>query len=164
MLPSSDDRGLGLRVYILSGPPVRSLSLRPGDSLTIPRMAFVDGLQIIRFPSCLPSKLRGSWLLPRWVLSPTERASLRWSHYRSCVLTSSFLAGKITSSLRLSPVWAVLKTGDLPPWQSIHNRPPIGFGDSRRAAVAFQRRIRGPGEAANSPGCCNLSCWRIGHC
>ena len=29
----------------------------PIDSLTISRMAFVDGLQIIRFPSCLPSKL-----------------------------------------------------------------------------------------------------------
>jgi hypothetical protein len=59
VLPSPDDSGLGLWGYTLSGPPMRSLPLRPGDSLTIPWMAFVDGLQIIRFPSCLPSKLRG---------------------------------------------------------------------------------------------------------
>jgi hypothetical protein len=30
-----------------------------------PEDGFVDGLQVIRFPSCLPSKLRGLWLLPR---------------------------------------------------------------------------------------------------
>src|SRR5512135_388731 len=51
-------------VFILSGPPMRSLSLRPGDSLTIPRMAFVNGLQDIRFPSCLPFELRGVGCYP----------------------------------------------------------------------------------------------------
>ena len=39
--------------------------LRPGDSLTIPYDGFVNGLQVIRFLSFLPSKLRGLWLLPR---------------------------------------------------------------------------------------------------
>jgi hypothetical protein len=36
MLPSPYGWGLGLRGFSLSGPPVRSLSLRPGDSLTSP--------------------------------------------------------------------------------------------------------------------------------
>ena len=65
LLPSPSGCGLGLRGFALSGPPLRSLSLRPGDSLTHPEDGLVDGLQDIRFPSCLPSKLRGFWLLPR---------------------------------------------------------------------------------------------------
>ena len=50
--------------YALSGLPLRSLSLRPGDSLTILRWLrrWASG---VRFPSPLPSKLRGVWLLPR---------------------------------------------------------------------------------------------------
>ena len=56
MLPSPYGWGLGLRGFSLSGPPVRSLSLRPGDSLTSPKDCFVDGLQIIGFPhTCHPS-------------------------------------------------------------------------------------------------------------
>jgi len=39
LLPSLDQRELGLRGYFLSGPPVGSLALRPGDSLTILTMA-----------------------------------------------------------------------------------------------------------------------------
>ncbi len=56
VLPSSSHCGLGLRVAKLSGPPVRSLSLRPSSSPTIPGMARVDGLQVIGFPPpCHPS-------------------------------------------------------------------------------------------------------------
>ena len=56
MLPSPYSCGLGLRGFSLSGPPVRSLSLRPGDSFTSPKDCFVDGLQIIGFPhTCHPS-------------------------------------------------------------------------------------------------------------
>jgi hypothetical protein len=56
MLPSPYGWGLGLRGFSLSGPPVRSLSLRPGDSLTSPKDCFVDGLQIIGLPhTCHPS-------------------------------------------------------------------------------------------------------------
>ena len=56
MLPSPYGCGLGLRGFSLSGPPMRSLSLRPGDSLTIPMDCFVDGLQIFGFPpTCHPS-------------------------------------------------------------------------------------------------------------
>ncbi len=39
LLPSLDHRELGLRDYFLSGPPMGSLVLRPGDSLTILTMA-----------------------------------------------------------------------------------------------------------------------------
>src|SRR5947209_7987852 len=35
ILPSPDFRGLGLRIYSLSRPPLGSPMLRPGDSLTI---------------------------------------------------------------------------------------------------------------------------------
>jgi hypothetical protein len=56
ILPSPYGCGLGLRGISLSGPPVRSLSLRPGDSLTSPKDCFVDGLQVIGFPyTCHPS-------------------------------------------------------------------------------------------------------------
>ena len=56
MLPSPYGCGLGLRGFSLSGPPIRSLPLRPGDSLTIPMDCFVDGLQIFGFPpTCHPS-------------------------------------------------------------------------------------------------------------
>ena len=40
----------------LSGPPLRSLSLRPGDSLTIPKMASSMGFRSFGFPpACHPS-------------------------------------------------------------------------------------------------------------
>ncbi len=56
MLPSPYGCRLGLRGFSLSGPPVRSLSLRPGDSLTSPKDCFVDGLQMFGFPPiCHPS-------------------------------------------------------------------------------------------------------------
>ena len=65
MLPSPYGWGLGLRGFSLSGPPVRSLSLRPGDSLTSPKDCFVDGLQIIGLPhTCHPS-YRASDYYPR---------------------------------------------------------------------------------------------------
>ena len=43
MLPSPVRRGLGLRGYCFSRPPMGSLTLRPGDLLTIPRMALSVG-------------------------------------------------------------------------------------------------------------------------
>jgi hypothetical protein len=49
MLPSPVGRGLGLRNRFLSRPPLGSLALRPGDSLTIPKMALSVGF--IRFVS-----------------------------------------------------------------------------------------------------------------
>ena len=49
MLPSPHRRGLGLRSLFLSRPPLGSRALRPGDSLTIPKMALSVGF--IRFVS-----------------------------------------------------------------------------------------------------------------
>src|SRR6478736_3538190 len=69
--------------YILSGPPVRSLSLRPGDSLTIPRMASSMGFRTFGFPpACHPSY--GALAVTPVGLTPTEHASLRWAHCRRC--------------------------------------------------------------------------------
>src|SRR5262249_43826066 len=54
--PSPSGCGLGLRGFALSGPPLRSLALRPGDSLTIPRMAWSMGFRTFGFPpACHPS-------------------------------------------------------------------------------------------------------------
>jgi hypothetical protein len=47
---------LGLRVFFFSRPPVGSLALRPGDSLTIPKMALSIGFKRFVFlPPCDPS-------------------------------------------------------------------------------------------------------------
>src|SRR5579859_5287749 len=82
MLPSPDTRGLGLRSFILSRPPVGSLSLRPGDSLTIPRMALSVGF--IRFVSSTDAtQATGLLTLALVGLTPTEHASLRWTTLRS---------------------------------------------------------------------------------
>jgi hypothetical protein len=57
-----------------------SLSLRPGDSLTVPRTALSVGF--IRFVSSTnATQATGFRLFPRWDSPPTEHASLRWSHY-----------------------------------------------------------------------------------
>ena len=49
LLPSPRGSGLGLRSYILTRPPLGSLALRPGDSLTVPRTAL--SASFIRFVS-----------------------------------------------------------------------------------------------------------------
>jgi len=55
---------LGLRGSSLSGPPVRSLPLRPGDSLTILSMASSVGFRVL--VSLHPAtRVTGLWLLPR---------------------------------------------------------------------------------------------------
>jgi len=52
-----------------------SLSLRPGDSLTVPRTALSAGF--IRFVSSTnATQATGVRLFPRWDLPPTEHASL----------------------------------------------------------------------------------------
>jgi hypothetical protein len=58
---------------------VGSLTLRPGDSLTIPRMALSIGF--IHFVSST-NAIRATGLLtftPVGLMSPTEHASLRWT-------------------------------------------------------------------------------------
>ena len=57
-----------------------SLSLRPGDLLTIPRMALSVGF--IRFVSSTnATQATGVLTITPVGLPPTEHASLRWSHY-----------------------------------------------------------------------------------
>jgi hypothetical protein len=59
---------------------VGSLSLRPGDSLTIPRMALSVGF--IRFVSSAnATQATGSLTITPVGLPPTEHASPRWSHF-----------------------------------------------------------------------------------
>jgi hypothetical protein len=60
-------------------PPMRSLPLRPGDSLTIPRMALSMGFR----PSVsLQSAIQATGLLTLTLagLTPAENASLLWTH------------------------------------------------------------------------------------
>jgi len=58
MMPSPHPRQLGLRSYFFSGPPMGSLALRPGDSLTIPRMALSVGFRAFGFPPVCDSSYR----------------------------------------------------------------------------------------------------------
>ena len=63
----------------LSRPPVGSLALRPGDSLTIPKMALSIGF--ISFVSSTDAIQATGLLTPTPVgLTPTEHASLSWTH------------------------------------------------------------------------------------
>ena len=81
MLPSSPLCGLGLRGKKISWPPVRSLSLRPGDSPATLSGGCVGELQFISFlPPCHPSY--EVLALSSAGLSPAERASLCWTHIR----------------------------------------------------------------------------------
>src|SRR5215471_10968509 len=72
MLPSPDHNRPS--AYFLSRPLLGSLTLRPGDSLTIPRMALSVGF--IRFVSSTnATQATGSLTLSPVGLSPTEHAS-----------------------------------------------------------------------------------------
>src|SRR5664279_1525970 len=63
----------------VSGPPVRSFSLRPNDSLTIPRMALsIDFRGSVSFPPGYPSYRTLTFVLVG--LPPTEYTSLRWTY------------------------------------------------------------------------------------
>src|SRR5271157_2246810 len=80
MLPSPQPRGLGLRSFSVSRPPVGSLALRPGDSLTIPKMALSVGF--IRFVSSTDTTQAKGLLTSTPVgLTPTEHVSLSWTHW-----------------------------------------------------------------------------------
>ena len=68
-----------------------SLSLRPGDSLTIQKMALSIGVRSFGFPPvCNPSY--GALTFTPVGLTPTEHASLCWTH--SVPITSSPLRHK----------------------------------------------------------------------
>src|SRR5271157_5298381 len=71
--------GSASEVYFLSRPPVGSLSLRPGDSLTILWMALSVGF--IRFVSSTDATQATKLpTLALMGLTPIEHVSLRWTH------------------------------------------------------------------------------------
>src|SRR3954468_7219371 len=82
LLPSPSGRGLGLRGYSLSGPPLRSLTLRPGDSPAIPRMTASMGFRTFGFPPACHPCYGASALTPAG-LTPAEHISLTWTHVGS---------------------------------------------------------------------------------
>jgi len=73
------DKGSTSGASTLSRLPLHSLSLRPGDSLTIPKMALSMGIRLLvsRQPAIQATRLLTLALVG---LSPTERASLSWTH------------------------------------------------------------------------------------
>ena len=92
MLPSPYGCGLDLRGFSLSGPPGRSLSLRPGNSLTILKMALSMGF---RYSVSLISAIQATGLLTSTPvgLTPTEHTSLSWTH-----------VGSKTGAVQIKPV------------------------------------------------------------
>ena len=85
MRPSPSACGLGLRDLVLSGPARRSLSLRPGDSLTILLMALSVGFRVLI--SLHPAtQVTGGWLFPRRVCLPLNAPAFtgrtrRWAFF-----------------------------------------------------------------------------------
>lgn len=73
--PSRRARPLGCT---FSGPPMRLLSLRPNDSLSIPKDSFVDRLSGFSF--LLTIQATGFLTLSLAGLTPAEYTSLRWTY------------------------------------------------------------------------------------
>ena len=70
---------LGLRGLSISGPPVRSLSLRPGDSLTLLPRAWSVGFRVS--VSLHPAtRVTGALALTPAGLTPAEHVSFLWTH------------------------------------------------------------------------------------
>ena len=80
--PSPSSWGLGLRGYSLSGPPLRSLTLRPGDSPATPKMTVSMGFRTFGFPPACHPCYGASALTPAG-LTPAEHISLTWTHNRA---------------------------------------------------------------------------------
>src|SRR5215467_7048910 len=79
MQPSPSHHGLGLRNFALSRLPVRSLTLRPGDSLATLTMAVSMGFRasVSLRPAIQVTRLLA--LAPTG-LTPAEHVCLRWTH------------------------------------------------------------------------------------
>ena len=97
LLPSPSGCGLGLRIFALSGPPLRSLALRPGDSPAIPKMTVSMGFRSFGFPpACHPSY--GASALTPAGLTPAEPISLTWTHNRTGPIKASGSRTKLARS------------------------------------------------------------------
>ncbi len=82
MLPSPNAYRLGLWGFAHFEVTLRSRLLRPDDSLTIPKMALSVGFRN-SLPFLPATQATRVLTIPSVGLSPTERASLRWTHTRS---------------------------------------------------------------------------------
>ena len=82
MLPSPHGCGLDFRGFSLSGPPMRSLSLWPGDSLTSLKIALSMGFS---YSVSLITAIQaiGPLILTLAGLTPAEHTSLSWTHSRA---------------------------------------------------------------------------------
>ncbi len=82
MLPSPHDCGLDFRGFSLSGPPIRSLSLWPGNSLTSLWIALSMGFS---YSVSLITAIQAIGLLTLTPagLTPAEHTSLSWTHNRA---------------------------------------------------------------------------------
>ena len=144
MLPSPSGCGLGLRAFALSGPPLRSLSLRPNDSQSPPRETLSIGFRILVSPH--PAiQATGLLTLTPAGLSPAEHASLRWTHNRTCGFPASgaptavafrhtpcrlhLKAKLVPGSPRLSPASSVLRAS-LPPHTARPDPRGLPVGDT----------------------------------
>jgi len=152
MLPSPRTKGLGLRIVFFSRPLMGSLALRPGDSLTIPRMALSVGF--LRFVySAEATRATGVLTLPPVGLTPTEHASLRWTH-PSAKTPSDGTAAWIEPPLKPPPG---LSTGPNPSNLHHSRKPPYRLLTARlqvsslaRGATSFSGFFEEKAHAARS--------------
>src|ERR1700694_5401365 len=88
---------------MISRPPLRSLSLRPDDSLTIPRMALsIDSRDSVSF--LLTIQATGPLTLALAGLTPAEYSSLDWTVDRGRN-TGPFWRGKTDRHVGYAPAW-----------------------------------------------------------
>jgi hypothetical protein len=80
MRPSPWSKGLGRQTAFSSRPLVGSLPFRPGDSLTVPRMAWSVGF-LLFVSSAEATPAARVLTVPPVGLAPTEQASLSWTHW-----------------------------------------------------------------------------------
>ena len=105
---------------------MRSLSLRPGNSLTTPRVALSIGFTSFGFPpACYPSY--GALTLAPVGLNPTENASLRWAH--QCAICKEFRASTRSPVLGASQPPRLYQKPDVPHWAPTcrHEKPRPSF-------------------------------------
>src|SRR5215203_5466901 len=92
---------------MISRPPLRSLSLRPDDSLTIPKMALsIDFQDLVSF--LLTIQATGPLTLALAGLTPAEYTSLTLE-IRSCSPSQSPESSRTPSEKLGSPAWALTR-------------------------------------------------------
>src|SRR6516225_6181167 len=137
MRPSPSSCRLGLRGYSLSGSPRVHLRYGPATR-TPPAEGVVNGLQVIRFPSCLPSSYGASDCYPdgtdpRWTQQPFLDAQL----LVSLSISSSSPVGRPPLGSGNGPSRPLRLSATAPP---VPLRPVMGFPHLR-----LLRGLRDPG-------------------